>query len=78
MNTSITETILAACDGSTTELARRLTLASDGGYFTTNQVSHWCKVKRVPPEHALVVSQAFDLRVEDVVPQLFKAQNNNN
>lgn len=73
----ITETLLAACDGSTTELARRLTVASNGDYYSTNQVTHWCRVRRIPPEHARVVSDAFGVPIEDVVPDLFKMHHNN-
>ena len=75
----ITETILNACDGSTTELARRLTVAT-GNYYTVNQVAHWMKVERVPAEHMQAVANAFDVPVENVRPDLFgmhHAQNNN-
>lgn len=72
----ITGTILATCDGSVTEFARRLT-ASSGIYYTLNQVTHWCRTGRVPPEHAQHVARAFELKIEDVVPELFKAHHNN-
>ena len=77
MNTKpITETILAQCDGSTTELARRLTVSSDK-YYTPNMVTHWCRTQKVPPEHASIVAKTFDLPIEDVAPYMFTAHHNN-
>lgn len=73
----ITETILGRCGGSTTELARQLTLSS-GAYYTVNQVTYWCRTKKVPPEHARAVADCFGLPIEDVVPELFKMHHTNN
>lgn len=72
----MTERILEACGDSTTELAKRLTLGSHH-YFTVNQVSHWCKTKRIPPEHALAVATVFEVPIEDVIPEMFKAHHIN-
>lgn len=72
----VTERILDACDGSTTELAKKLTFESNQ-YYTVNQVSHWCKTKRIPPEHAATVSAVFEIPIEEVVPDMFKAHHTN-
>ena len=74
----ITETILQACGGSTTELARRLTVASADKFYTPNMVTHWCRTGKVPPEHAAIVASEFDLKIEDVVPELFGMHHTNN
>jgi len=66
------ETIINLAGGSVTAVARILTAETAGKrYYTVNQVMHWRKTGEVPAKHVAVVSEAFDLDLAEVAPQIF-------
>ena len=64
------DTVLAQCDGSQNELARRLTLKTKV-YYSTSMIAHWVRVGKVPAEHVYLVALVTRLEPAIVAPWLF-------
>lgn len=73
---TVVDEILSTCEGSTTELARRLTKHT-GNYYSPQMVNYWRQTGKIPPNHMTAVSAVSGMPVERIAPEFFEAYHRN-
>lgn len=68
---NIVDEVLATCDGSTTLLAKRLTEAANGKYYSPQAVTYWRDTGNIPATHLQVVAKVSGIPLSRLSPELY-------